>query len=206
MFICRFFTVTVAFLLAVSACAAAPPAPASPGMVPAETVAQVNGMTERVIDKLWAQTDHYWHEGDYNRIVGLLRVCVEADPAFLEAYSSGAWLLWSMGDTAAADRFLTLGVSRNPGRWDLHFDFGWHLYNTKRYQAALPHLQKATTFPKASSIAWKTLGHCYDRLGRIDEAVQAWRTVVRRFPGDTAGPTNLRRVETKQRTGATSRG
>lgn len=171
-----------------------------------QAVVQVDGITNRVVDELWEATDHYWHDGDYNRIVGLVRVCVEADPAFFEAWGVGGWLLWSMGDTGAADAFLKNGLARNPGRWQLHYELGWHLFNTKRFADALPYLKKASAIPSAPAQAWKTLGHCYDKLGRLDEALATWRQVVRRFPRDATGPRNLRRLEEKKRAAASRTG
>lgn len=182
--------------VAVSLPAAAAAAAAAP---PPEVRAQVDGLTSRVIDNLWETTDVFWHEGDYNRIVALLRVCVEAEPSFTEAYSSGAWLLWSMGDTPAADAFLEHGIQRAPvtKKWEIQYELGWHLFNTKRFAAALPYLQAAVKYPAAPSLPHKILAHCYDRLGRIAESAAVWRTVVRKFPEDRAGQSNLTRVEAK---------
>jgi hypothetical protein len=71
---------TVAALaLCVSAFAQAPSAKPS---------VQLDGLEYRVIDRVWANTDKYFHEGDYNRIVALCRICVESDPEFDEAYSA----------------------------------------------------------------------------------------------------------------------
>lgn len=156
-------------------------------------------MADRVVDNLWRTTDPYWHAGDYNRIVALARVCVEADPAFYEAWSTGAWLLWSMGDGATAETFLREGVRRNPDAGEMQFELGSHLFHhRKRPDAALPHLQAAVRFADAPVTAWKTLGHCYERLNRLDEAVAVWKTVTTKFPEDLAGAPNLRRVTAKR--------
>lgn len=200
------------FLLAVAAVAGAalPVAaqtkkkPAKPAAVTppsrAQALTQVDGITNRVVDKLWETTDHYWHDGDYNRIVALVRVCVEADPSFAEAYSSGAWLLWSMGDTPAADAMLEQGLKNNPKSWDMPYELGWHLYNTRRYKEALPFLQASVKYSNAPAQPWKVLAHCYDRLGRWGESAATWKAVVEKFPKDVAGPPNLQRVLNKQRT------
>ena len=164
-----------------------------------EAVVQVDGITGRVVDQLWVQVDKYWHDGDYNRIVELCRLCVEADPHFLEAYSAGAWLLWSLDRTGEADAFLKQGVAANPNRYDLHFDFGSHLVRTKRDRDALPYLQAATRHKNAPAQAWSVLAHCYRRLGRLDEALATWQTVVKRFPNFAAGPPNLRRIQEMKR-------
>lgn len=202
----RYFTrliipVSAALLALVTAAEAQTPKKPASTSAKAQTlsqaITQVDGITNEVVDKLWAGTDEYWHHGDYYRIVSILRVCVEADPLFTDAYGNGAWLLWSLGDTKGADNFLRYGIARKPELWDLEYEFGWHLYNTKRYADALPYLKRATANPKADALAWKTLGHTYDRLGRYKESVAAWRTVVRKFPNDVAGASNLKRVEAK---------
>jgi tetratricopeptide (TPR) repeat protein len=174
-----------------------PAAPAAKSQTLSQAITQVDGITNEVVDKLWEGTDEYWHHGDYYRIVSILRVCVEADPVFTDAYGNGAWLLWSLGDTLGADRFLKYGIARKPQLWDLEYEFGRHLYTTKRYSDALPYLKRATANPKADALAWKTLAHTYDRMGRFKESADAWRTVVKRFPKDVAGPSNLKRVEAK---------
>ena len=158
-------------------------------------VTQVNGITSRVVDNLWEATDHFFHEGDYYRIIALIRVCVAIDPSFVEAYSSGAWLLWSIGDTAGADAFLADGEARSPRKAEIAYEMGWHLYNTKRYDAALPYLEKGIKSPTAHVVCYTTLGHCYRQLKRYPDSVRVWKMVVQKFPTFTAGQSNLARVE-----------
>lgn len=160
-----------------------------------EGIVQVNGIANAVIDDLWEQTDRYWHDGDYNRIIDLCRICVEADPTFDEAYGVAAWLLWSQGNTPAADWILEYGVKRSPKQGAIYFEYGWQLYNTKRFEAALPYLQKAVARGKVPLAAYTTLAHCYTKLNRLKEAVDAWRVVVKRFPKFDVGKVNLKRAE-----------
>jgi tetratricopeptide (TPR) repeat protein len=176
--------------------AAARAAEAAPAAAPpAATVLQVDGITNQVTDKLWERTDHYWHDGDYNRIVSLLRVVVEADPTFDEAYSVGAWLLWSMGDKAAADRFLDHGVKNGKNKWVAHYNFGELLFVRRQFQDAIPHLNASIQFYGAPAAAWKMLAHSYEKAGNLTKSVELWRTVVKKFPADAAAPRNLARVE-----------
>lgn len=162
--------------------------------------AQVDGITSRIVDNLWEETDHYWHEGDYNRIIALVRVCVEVDPSFVEAYSSGAWLMWSQGDTKAADTLLQYGIARAPQaeKGNISYEFGWHLFNTKRFAEALPYLKQATDSNVGFVTAFTTLGHCYRQLKRYDDSVKAWEVVVKKFPTFVSGPSNLARVKALQ--------
>jgi tetratricopeptide (TPR) repeat protein len=195
----RMAPLIVSSLLTAASATAAPPSPAAaaPRAPQPPARAQVDGITGRVTDLIWNQTDAYWHDGDYDRIIDLARVVVEIEPNFVEAWGVAAWLLWSRGDTPGADAFLAEGARRNPDRYELHYELGWHLFNTKRFAQALPHLQTATRFSDADQRAWKNLAHTYERLDRWDDALAAWRTVVSRFPNDTSGPVNLRRVEAR---------
>ena len=167
-----------------------------------EAVRQVDGISSQIVDNVWSATDHYWHKGDYNRIIALVRVCVEAEPDFTEAWEDAAWLLWSQGDTAAADALLKDAVARNPKNWDLYHELGWHLFRTKRYAQALPYLKRATEMPDTPSMPWKALAHCYDKMGRLDDSIRIWKIVVMRYPKDGVGPINLARVQAKQKLGA----
>lgn len=162
---------------------------------------QVDGITNRVVDALWVGVDRFWHDGDYNRIIALSRVIVEADPQFVDAYQNAGYILWSMGDSPGADAFLQLGVARNPKRYDLYTEMGQHLFRTKRFRDALPYLQKGAAYKNAPAPAWATLAHCYERAGRLDNAIAAWRQVVKRFPSFPPGPSNLRRAEALKSSG-----
>jgi tetratricopeptide (TPR) repeat protein len=161
----------------------------------AQSAMQVAGIAERVVDNLWTQTDHYWHEGDYNRIVDLCRIVAEAEPSFNEAYANAAWLLWSMGDTPGADLFLQHGIARSDNKGDVLFDFGQHLYNTKRYAQAEPYLRRSITYPRPTYMAYSTLGHTYRQLGQLDKSIAVWEQAVKKFPEMGAAKTNLDRVK-----------
>lgn len=166
-----------------------------------EAVMQVDGITSRVVDGLWEKTDEFWHEGDYNRIVALCRVIVEADPSFNDAYSNSAWLLWSQGDTDAADRFLQQGLDRTREKGDLAFEFGSHLYNTKRYGQAEKYLKKGIGYGGVPVTCYTLLGHTLRLQKKYEESIAVWQTVVKKFPKFTAGPANLARVQALKRDG-----
>jgi tetratricopeptide (TPR) repeat protein len=164
-----------------------------------DAVLQVDGITGRVLNGLWDQADRYWHDGDYNRIVSVSRVVVEIDPSFNEAYADSAYLLWSMGDVPAADNFLEYGIQRTGYKGGLYFEFGRHLYTTKRYAEAAKYLEKAVAQPKPSPLWYATLGHSYRQLKRYGDSVRVWQIVVDKYPDYSAGPPNLARVKQLQK-------
>ncbi|MBC8135862.1 MAG: hypothetical protein H8F28_08265 [Fibrella sp.] len=158
---------------------------------------QLDGLEYRVIDRVWANTDHYFHEGDYNRIVALCRVCVESDPEFDEAYSCAAWILWSMGDKPAANTLMAYGTKRAKTKWKAEYTFAEQLMVRREYKDALPHLQNATKSPAAPVIAWKQLGHAYEKTGDLKNSLVTWQYILKRFPDEPSAPNNLKRVQGK---------
>ena len=86
--------------------------------------AQVAGIIDAATDKLWAQNDAYWHQGDYPRIIALDRIITQADPHFIECYNTGAWLMWSSGRDADAQAFYAEAVANNPHDSTAYYDYG----------------------------------------------------------------------------------
>lgn len=162
---------------------------------------QVNGILNELVDGLWEEGDRYFHDGDYIRTIALARICVELDPSFDEAYSSGAYLLWSLGDIPAANAFLGYGIKHSTRPGALYDEMGQHLFRLKRYPDALPYLKKAVALGGVPVTAYSTLAHCYTRLNKHAEAVQIWKTVVAKFPEFPAGPKNLKDAQERLKAG-----
>lgn len=158
---------------------------------------QLDGLEYRIIDRVWANTDHYFHEGDYNRIVALCRICVESDPEFDEAYSCAAWILWSMGDKPAANTLMAYGTKRAKTKWKAEYTFAEQLMVRREYKDALPHLQSATKSPAAPAIVWKQLGHAYEKTGDLKKSLVTWQYIVKQFPDEPSAANNLKRVQGK---------
>ena len=150
-----------------------------------------------IANRLWEQGDKYWHDGDYQRVVGLGRIIMEIDPNDEEVIDSMAWLLWSMGDTAGADELLKYAISKAPKQGMLYANFGGHLYRTKRYDEAEKYLEQGVKVGGVTSAAYSFLGHTYTKLGKYKEAVETWRECVKLFPKYPAGPPNLKAAEAR---------
>lgn len=158
-------------------------------------------MLSAVVDGLWTAVDGYFHDGDYIRVVSLCRICVEADQSFDEAYSSGAYLLWSLGEIPSAEAFLEYGTKRSKKPSALNNEMGQQLYRTKRYADAARYLQKAIQLGGVDATTYATLGHCYTKLSKFEEAVQTWKKLVAKFPEFPSGPKNLKDAEARLKNG-----
>ncbi len=144
---------------------------------------QANGIVSNVVDKLWNQTDAYWHEGDYPRIIALDRIITEADPQFLEAYSNGGWLMDSLGRKQDAEAYYTLGVRNNPHAEYAYHNLGFFYFNTAHdYPAAAQAFRHAVQQRDTDLNTWKMLAHSYEKAGAWDDAVAVWQQTRARYP------------------------
>ena len=198
---CRWFYALLAALIVVAVPAGAARAADGAKESADQAVAQSDGICSRVTDELWQNTDRYWHKGDYNRDIALIRVVVSIDPSFTEAYSTGAWLIWSMGDSSAADSFLQDGLRNSPDRAGLEYEFGWQLFNTKRYVPAVAYLKRSVADGSTDRRTYAMLAHAYRLLGKYDASIAVWKKTIAKFPDYVAAPANLARVEALKKSG-----
>jgi Tfp pilus assembly protein PilF len=169
--------------------------PTKPALSKTDDVA--DSILNDIGNRLWEQGDKYWHDGDYQRVVGLGRIIIEIDPKDEEVVDSMAWLLWSMGDIKGADELLKYAISKAPKQGMLYSNFGGHLYRTKRYEDAAKYLEQGVKVGGVTSAAYSFLGHTYTKLGKFREAVETWKECVKRFPKYPAGPPNLKAAEAR---------
>lgn len=161
---------------------------------------QANGIVSGVVDKLWSQTDAYWHGGDYPRIVALDRIITEADPQFLEAYSNGGWLMDSLGRRQDAESYYTLGTRNNPHSEYAYRNLGFFYFTTQHdYPAAARAFRHAVQQRDADLNVWKMLAHSYEKAGQWDDAVAVWQQTRARFPHGLSVDRLLAEAEAKRR-------
>jgi len=107
---------------------------------------------------LWIKADKYHHEYiqhdpnwcDNKDLLGLFNMIVALDPRFVEAYSSGTYiLLYGYHDTPKALAYLKKGITANPQSMELN-ELAAVLYAQKLRDpdSALPYAQRAVRFAK----------------------------------------------------------
>jgi tetratricopeptide (TPR) repeat protein len=167
--------------------------------VPENQQIQAAGIVDGVVNKLWDQTDHWWHAGDYPRVVALDRIITEADPQFLEAYSNGGWLMDSLGRTRDAEAYYTLGTKNNPHAAYAFWNLGFFYFNSTRDYAAAARAFKSDAEQEDSDLNdWKMLGHAQEKAKQWDAAVATWHTIKARWPNGMSVDRLLRESEEKR--------
>ena len=142
---------------------------------------------------LWDQTDHHFHEGEYNHAINICRIVVQGDPHNVEGFANAAWLLWSVGRNEEAAALLTDGIAANPTTYYMYDEMGrYWLTDRKDPKTALPYFEKAVTFD-APWTTWNGLAICYEKLDKWDKAVTAWEKATL-FPQDLVANRRLKQA------------
>ncbi|MDQ2688482.1 MAG: hypothetical protein M3Y28_11525 [Armatimonadota bacterium] len=165
-----------------------PDLPAAAAPAPASSPAQADGIVSAAVDDLWAQTDAYWHVGDYPRIIALDRIITQADPHFVESFNTGAWLMWSSGLDSDAEAFYQQAVQNNPHTPAAYYDYGQFLFNHKHdYHGAIRVFTQDVARAQPGVLDWRMLAHSYEKAERWDRAVAVWRRIKARWPHGAPG-------------------
>jgi tetratricopeptide (TPR) repeat protein len=184
-----------------------PQALASAPWLPATRLSPPRDTSSAPAVELWTEfagqmdlaTDYWWHAGDYDQCCEVMQTGIFFTPQRVDLYDNTAWLQWSLGRDAVALELLNRCLECNPDDWRAQFNLGLHLFNTKRYAQALPHLQVASSGCCTWCEPTHLYAHALEYLKRPHEALPVWEECMRRFPNDTVGQRNLDRVRQKQK-------
>ena len=156
------------------------------------SLAAVSGFRQVVAGVLWVRADSFFHSGNYDAILPLLRIITWLDPNFLDVYSTGAWhLMYNFTDEQQRSdrRYLPAGLAllyegqkNNPNVYDMFFEAGWNYFDKiKDYDNAVVNYQEAVKPERKPDYtrAGHGLAHSLERSGRIDESIRQWETLIK---------------------------
>ena len=166
------------------------------------------GFREAAAGLLWVRCDEFFHSGDYDAILPLVRIITLLDPHADNVYVTGAWHL-SYNFTDASERsdrryiapseaLLDEGILNNPDIPDIKFEKGWQNYDKiKNFTEAETALKSAIAgkngdetgkgddAPYASPLkTLHLLAHTYEKQGRLPQALEEWKKARARTEHD----------------------
>lgn len=181
------------------------------------SLAAISGFRQVIAGLLWVRADSFFHSGNYDAILPLLRLITWLDPNWLDVYSTGAWhLMYNFTDTdQRSDRrylpvgiaLLDEGIAANSTVFDLYKEKGWNYYDKIRDydQAVKAYEQARDNDPNHDiNVVEHLLAHSLDRLGDPDRAIKAWEDAMARHKerADAAqGKAGQEEVESRNRQG-----
>jgi tetratricopeptide (TPR) repeat protein len=157
------------------------------------TLGALSGFRQVIAGLLWVRSDSFFHSGNYDAILPLIRLITWLDPNWLDPYSTGGWhLMYNFTDTdQRSDRrylvpgmaLLREGIENNPLTYDMYKEAGWNEFDKiKDYRAAADFYERARKADKNYdvTVVGHALAHCYERLGEVDKAIQVWEESIAR--------------------------
>jgi tetratricopeptide (TPR) repeat protein len=154
-------------------------------------LAAVSGFRQVIAGLLWVRADSFFHSGNYDAILPLLRLITWLDPNWLDVYSTGAWhLMYNFTDTdQRSDRrylpvgiaLLNEGIEANSTVFDLYKEKGWNLFDKiKDYDESVKAYQQARDNDPAHDINMveHLLAHATERSGNPEAAIKAWEDAM----------------------------
>lgn len=159
------------------------------------------GLQQAVAGALWVRADEFFHEGDYDAILPIVRMVTWLDPHQLDVYITGAWhLSYNFTDAnersdrryiPAAQRLLEEGYENNKTLYDIPFELGWENEDKIKDYVRAEHWFRIASECKsqdkpgeglqpAPMFVWHQLAHSLEKQGRIDECVAVWRQCLAR--------------------------
>ncbi len=179
------------------------------------------GFRKMMANLIWLEVDRYWHEGQYHRMVPLMRTTVALDPTFVDAFILGAWHLAynitaPMAPTPEALKeysprhdawvgprevfyyeaveFLKDGIRKNPTDFRLYFDLGFAVYHQKLEDSenAVRYLREAIRYPH-ETWARRTYYRMLEENGQYEQALEGWMQYREEFPQNQVAPVFVER-------------
>jgi hypothetical protein len=149
------------------------------------------GFREVAASLLWVKTDDYFHRGEYEPILRLVRLITVIDPHQIDVYTTGAWhMSYNFMDKRLIKtglEFLEGWVKNNPNIYDLYFESGYtNMDKTRDFPKAIYWYREASVRgttdgkPQPPMFTWFQLAHAHERAGDIDGAIKQWQINVER--------------------------
>ncbi len=160
--------------------------------------AALGGFREVAASMLWMKTHEYWHKGEglQAKALWIMRLVTLLDPHWLEPWRITAWhlaynLYVETDDPAMRAKYLQMGVdclkegvSWNPDRYDLYLELGWTYFDkVEDFEEANKWFRAAMRYPHPDYVD-RLVGHAYERMPDIPQALDAYDYCLKRDPHD----------------------
>ena len=151
----------------------------------------LTGFRQVIAGLLWVRTDSYFHSGNYDAILPMIRLITWLDPNWMDVYATGAWhLMYNFTDTdQRSDRrylgpgmaLLNEGIANNADVYDMYKEKGWNAFDKLReYELSAESLQDGATHDPKYDVTQlgHLLAHAYERAGETDKAIAQWKVCI----------------------------
>jgi tetratricopeptide (TPR) repeat protein len=147
-----------------------------PGLGHEQILLALVGFREVLAGILWVRADEFFHQGNYDAILPLVRLVTLLDPHQVDVYVTGAWHMgynFTDEDQRSDRRYLgpalallNEGVAKNPGTYELWFELGWMKYHKiEDFPGAVAAFEQAIKYDDIPLARRNILVHAYEKNG-----------------------------------------
>lgn len=161
---------------------------------------------DQAVERIWEhvdlrmvrQIDVWFDNGEFPRIISMLRARWHLSPTDYEMATDLGWMLENVKETEEAievyEKFIKVSPKDPNVRYPLAF-----LYNQKKqFEKVVALLEPTLTMkPVPDANSFRTCAKAYERLGKFKDAIRVWEMQLKAYPGDLPAKANIDRVKKK---------
>ena len=174
------------------------------GLVAAVTVASAQKPDTKRINQIWGaandrlsrQADAWFEDGDFPRVVQLLRMHNQVEPSNIEIATNLGWMLENVELREEALAVYIALRRQNPNDPDAAFPEA-NFYFMKKVYAKVPPILEPTMKGRPHANNYRILAHAYERMKMLADSKRIWELYISIDPNDEAAKANLSRVAKK---------
>lgn len=161
---------------------------------------RVDAIWNHAVDRLNSQTDIWFDDGDFPRVINLCKVMYALYPADYEVATNLGWMLENIEKWDEALAVYIKYRTENAKDPDAAWPEANFYYMKKAYQKVPPILEPTMKMArKPHPNSFRTLAHAYERMNQLQDSKRVWQAMIQTFPDDLPAKNNLNRVEKKLR-------
>ncbi|MGD1048248.1 MAG: tetratricopeptide repeat protein [Candidatus Krumholzibacteriaceae bacterium] len=134
-----------------------------------------------------------YHNGQYEKALGLFQKAIELDAAMTEAYNNLGLTYTEINEEEKATEAFKTAIRLSPELAAAYNNLGYVFYRLGSYEEAIEMYNEAIGRSKDSSSAYTNLGNAYYRLEKVEEAIDAWKKALELDPANEKARRNLKR-------------
>lgn len=157
---------------------------------------RIDAIWGAVNERIARQADSWFDEGDYPKVVQLLRMHYSLEPSDYEIATNLGWMLENIERREEALSVYISFRKGNPKNPDAAFPEGNFYYMKKAY-AKVPPIIEPTLKEHPHPNSYRILAHAYDRMKMYADSKRVWEAYLAEHPDDAAAKANLTKVEKK---------
>lgn len=164
---------------------------------------RIDAIWQAASARMYDQNDAWFEQGDYPRIVQLLRYMHSLWPTDYDTATNLGWMLENIDRTDEALALYIAYRKDNPNLYIAAFPEANFYFKNKLYSKVPPLLEPHLGL-HASANMFRLVAHSYEKMNLLKDSMRTWEKYIALAPGDLAAKQNEARIERKLKDGAKS--